>query len=242
MVAKGFKQRYGIDYEVDYEDTFSLVVKAATIRMILSIVVSSGWSLCQLDVHNDFLHGELEEEVFMRQPPGYESSSSPNFVCKLDKALYRLKQAPRAWYSRLSTKLHNLGFQSSKADTSLFFYSKGGVTLFVLVYVDDIIVASSLPSATSALLEDLRTEFALKDLVDLHYFLGIEVSKINNGILMSQEKYASDVLHRVGMSDCKPVNTPLSTSEKLLYMKELLLDQMMLLSTEVLLEHYNTSP
>lgn len=110
MVAKGFKQRYGIDYEVDYEDTFSPVVKAATIRMILSIVVSSGWSLCQLDVHNDFLHGELEEEVFMRQPPGYESSSSPNFVCKLDKALYRLKQAPRAWYSRLSTKLHNLGF------------------------------------------------------------------------------------------------------------------------------------
>jgi histone deacetylase 1/2 len=138
-VAKGFKQRYGIDYE----DAFSPVVKATTIRLILSIVVSRGWSLRQLDVQNAFLHGILEEEVYMKQPPGYVDKSRPTFVCKLDKALYSLKQAPHAWYAWLCGKLQALGFRPSKADTSLFYYNKGKHTMFVLVYVDDIIVASS---------------------------------------------------------------------------------------------------
>lgn len=92
LVTKGFKQRYGIDYE----DTFSTVVKAATIRTVLSIAVYRGWSLRQLDVQNAFLHGVLEGEVYMRQPPGYENSSTSGFICKLDKTLYGLKQAPRA--------------------------------------------------------------------------------------------------------------------------------------------------
>jgi hypothetical protein len=152
LVAKSFKQRYGIDYD----DTFSPVVKMATIRIILSILVSKGWSLRQLDEQNAFLHGYLEEEVFMEQPPGYEDSSKPGYVCKLDKALYGLKQAPRAWYSRLSTKLLSLEFHASKANVSLFFYSKGDVTIFILVYVDDIVVASSSNKAIEALLKDLQ--------------------------------------------------------------------------------------
>src|SRR6185312_81591 len=92
---------------------------------------------------------------------------------------------------------------------------KGNISMYVLVYVDDIIVASSTPSATSALLSDLNKEFALKDLGDLHYFLGIEVNKVSDGLILAQEKYASDVLKIIGMSDCKPVATPMSTSEKL---------------------------
>jgi histone deacetylase 1/2 len=157
LVAKGFKQRYGIDHE----DTFSPVVKIATVRLVLSIAVSRGWTLRQLDVQNAFLHGVLEEEVYMRQPPGFEKGQG--LVCKLDKALYGLKQAPRAWYSRLSTKLQYLGFTPSKSDTSLFFLATPKITMFLLVYVDDIIVVSSIPSAVERLLCQLRDDFALKD-------------------------------------------------------------------------------
>ncbi|KAK1651263.1 hypothetical protein QYE76_069068 [Lolium multiflorum] len=209
LVAKGFKQRYGIDYE----DTFSPVVKAATIRLVLSLAVSQGWNLRQLDVKNAFLHGVLEEEVYMRQPPGYETRVG--HVCKLDKALYGLKQAPRAWYSRLSSKLQSLGFSASKADTSLFFYNKGGVSIFMLIYVDDIVVASSSDKAVTALLHDLGMDFALKDLGELHYFLGIEVKKVHDGVVLSQTKYANDLLHRVNMHICKTVDTPLSVTDKL---------------------------
>jgi hypothetical protein len=200
LVAKGFKQRYGIDYD----DTFSHVVKIATVHTILSIPVSKGWNLHQLDVQNAFLPGYLEE-VYMQQPPGYEDPTRPNYVCKLDKA----------WYSRLISKLITLGFQASKADKSLFFYSHGNIHIFVLVYVDDIIIASSSDHATQALLQDLQKKFALRDLGDLHYFLGIEVTKMKDGLLLTEEKYVSDLLKRVGMSNCKYVATPLSTSEKL---------------------------
>ena len=99
----------------------------------------------------------------MRQPPGYEKQSMSQYVCKLDKALYSLKQAPRAWYSRLSQKLQDIGFQASKADTSLFFYKKGDITIFLLIYVDDIIVTSSSSDAVDALIQDLKKDFALKD-------------------------------------------------------------------------------
>jgi hypothetical protein len=172
---------------IDYEDTFSLVVKVATIRL-LSIVVSKGMSLRLLDIQNTFIYGVLEEEVYMRQPPGY---------------------------SRLSAKLISLGFKSSKADTSLLYYSKGHTYIFMLIYVDDIIVVSATQQATKALLRDLKSDFAIKDLGELHYFLSIEVKKTSNGIMLSQEKYASDILKRVGMMNCKSVNTPMSTLEKL---------------------------
>lgn len=211
LVAKGFKQRYGIDYE----DTFNPVVKAATIRLVLSLAVSQGWSLRQLDVQNAFLHGYLEEDVYMRQPPGYEESKVPHYLCKLDKALYGLKQAPRAWYSRLSKRLQELGFTSSKADTSLFFFNKKGLVMFLLVYADDIIVASSCSQAVTVLPENLEKDFALKDLGELHYFLGIEVKKDGDGLLLSQERYANEILKQVSMTGCKPVSTPLSTVEKL---------------------------
>jgi hypothetical protein len=116
LVAKGFRQHLGIDYD----DMSSPVIKPATIQLVLSLAVSQGWVLRQLDVQNVFLHGVLEEEVFMKQPPGYINAKFPSYSCKLDKALYGLKQASRAWYSRLSDKLQSIGFIPSKADISLF--------------------------------------------------------------------------------------------------------------------------
>jgi hypothetical protein len=211
LVAKGFKQRYGIDYD----DTFSPVVKFATIRLVLSLAVSQGWSLHQLDIQNVFLHVVLEEDVYMKQPPGFEDPSKPTYHCKLDKALYGLKQAPRAWYSRLSLKLQSLGFVPSKADISLFIYHKGSIIIYFLVYVDDIIMTSSSPQAIEALLFDLSSDFAIKDLGSLSYFLGIEVQPAPDGILLTQAKYSTDILRRAGMLSCKSAPTPMSSSQKL---------------------------
>jgi hypothetical protein len=211
LVAKGFKQQYG----VNYEETFSPVVKLATIRVILSLAMARGCSMRQLDVQNAFLHDFLEEDVYIRQPPRYEDITQPNYICKLNKSLYGLKQALRAWYARLSNKLLQLGFKISKVDNSLFYLRNRDITMFILVYVDDIIINSSNSNATSVLLKKLGDDFALKDLCDLHYFLGITVSKVKDGIVLSEDKYAIDLLKRPDMSSCKPVNTPLATSEKL---------------------------
>jgi hypothetical protein len=125
-----------------------------------------------LDVQNTFLHGVLEEEVYMKQSPRFEDSDNTTYHYKLDKALYGLKQAPRAWYSWLNLKLQALGFTPSKAVISLFIYMKWVVTIYLLVYIDGIIIMSSSPFVVDALLANLKSEFAIKDLGDLHYFFG----------------------------------------------------------------------
>lgn len=170
---------------------------------MLSIVVSRGWCLRQLDVQNAFLHGILEE-VYMKQPPGFEDKVHPNYLCKLDKALYGLKQAPRAWFTRPSKKVCDLGFTGSKGDTSLFFNNKGNITIFIINYVDDIIVTSSSQEVVETLLKDLQNDFTLKDVGDLHCFLGIVVNRTSEGIILAHDTYACDLLKRVGMADCKP--------------------------------------
>jgi hypothetical protein len=155
LVAKGFSQRYGLDYV----ETFSPVIKPTIVRLVLSIAVSKGWSIRQADVKNAFLNGELQETVYMKQPPGFISTKFPQHVCKLQKALYSLKQAPRAWHSKLSSKLCTLQFQPCKIDTSLFIYKSANLTMYVLTYVADLIIVSSSEAATTHLLKQLDWVF-----------------------------------------------------------------------------------
>ena len=138
LVAKGFHQQAGFDYS----ETFSPVAKPATIRVILTLALSKGWPLRQLDVNNAFLNGILHEEVYMSQPEGF-TATDPSLVCRLHKALYGLKQAPRAWFEHLAHALFKLGFISSKCDPSLFVYASASHCVYSLVYVDDIIITGS---------------------------------------------------------------------------------------------------
>jgi histone deacetylase 1/2 len=211
LVAQGFTQRYGLDYL----DTYSPVVKHATVRLVLALAMARDWTVRQLDISNAFLHGVLEETAYMRQPPGFEDSAHPNYVCKLHKSIYGLKQSPRAWYSRLSDMLHQLGFSAAKTDTSLFVFHQAGITIYMLVYVDDIVVVSSCPQASAALIRRLGAAFPVKDLGPLYYFLGVEALRDSGGMTLSQGKYATDLLRRTNMDKSKAVSTPMSVQDKL---------------------------
>jgi len=191
------------------------VVKPTLILLVLTIAISYGWNIHQLDVHNAFLNDILQEEVYMAQPPGFAHSVMSSHVCRLHKSLYGLKQAPRASYNRLSEFLLSIRFQASKVDTYLFILSLNGAMIYLLVYVDDILLTGSNSALLHKLITLLQTEFKLRDLGSVHFLLGIEVKLTAIGILLSQHKYALDIIQRVHLASCKPVDTPLSTSSKL---------------------------
>jgi hypothetical protein len=211
LVAKGFEQQAGIDYT----ETFSPVIKPATIRLLLALAVSFDWSIRQLDISNAFLHGSLTEEVFMEQPRGFVDPSNPDAVCKLRKALYGLKQAPRAWYTRLSNFLLDLGFSASLVDTFLFIHISGSVKISLLIYVDDIIVTGTHAHLISALITRMQKKFPVKDLGPLSYFLGIQATRTSEGLHLCQTKYVVDLLSRTHMADAKPAKSPCVSSSKL---------------------------
>ena len=162
-----------------------------------------------------FLNGDLAEEVFMVQPKGFTSSDASQ-VCKLNKVLYGLKQAPRAWFTKLSHTLHQFGFSSAKSDVSLFTQFSPTSTVYILVYIDDILITGNDPVEIYSLIQQLNTIFSLKDLSEMSYFLGVEVNPSpTGGLHLSQKKYISDLLHRVGMRSAKPVPTPMISNLKL---------------------------
>ena len=198
----------------DYKETFAPVVKMTTVRSLLRLVAANQWEVYQMDVSNAFLHGDLDEEVYMKLPPGFRHTH-PNKVCKLRKSLYGLKQAPRCWFKKLSDALLKFSFVQSREDHSLFSLSRKGIELRVLVYVDDLVICGNDAHMLRHFKEYLCRCFAVKDLGKLKYFLGIEISRGPEGIFISQRKYSLDIVTDTGNLGSKPALTPLEQNHKL---------------------------
>ena len=210
LVARGYSQTYGIDYD----ETFAPVAKMNTVRILISCAANFGWSLHQLDVKNAFLHGDLQEEVYMEIPPGFSTSETTGKVCRLKKALYGLKQSPRAWFDKFRRVVCNMGYGQCNGDHTLFYrHGKGKITLLA-VYVDDIIITGDDKEEIARLKECLGKAFEVKDLGRLKYFLGIEVARSAKGIALSQRKYTLDLLSDVGMLGCRAASTPIDQNYK----------------------------
>jgi hypothetical protein len=161
------------------------VVKPATVRTVLSLAVSRSWPVHQLDVKNVFLHGTLSETVYCSQPTGFVDPAQPDCVCLLNKSLYGLKQAPRAWYSWFTTYITSVGFVEAKSDTSLFVFWHGTDTVYLLLYVDDIVLTAFSAALLQQAISTLKQEFAMKDLGPLHHFLGVSVQHQADGLFLT---------------------------------------------------------
>jgi Reverse transcriptase (RNA-dependent DNA polymerase) len=213
LVAKGYTQREGIDYQ----EIFAPVAKLIYVRCLIVIAASRGWPLYQLDVNNAFLHGDLNEEVYMRVPLGYDFQQENNrqVICRLPKSLYGLKQASRNWYSKFSKALQEFGFKQSSSDYSLFTLRSHDSITLLLIYVDDMIITGDNERTINAVKGFIQSHFPIKDLGRLKYFLGIEVARSKAGIFLSQRKYTLDILNEAGLLGAKPVKFPMEPTLKL---------------------------
>jgi hypothetical protein len=195
---------------LDYKETFTPVVKPTTIQTALTIAITQGWLLRQLDVNNAFLHGMLTEDVYMVQPSSFKDDTTPHHVCWLNKAIYGLKQAPRAWYSALKCTILESGSVNSKVDSSLFIHKTKSVTYYFLVYVNDLVIIGNDPIFVSSIIVQLGKQFSLEDMDQLPLLLGMKVIPTTTGLFLSQHKYIRDLLTKINMYGAKKVTTSLS--------------------------------
>ena len=213
LVAQGFTQQYG----TDFDETFCPVIRQESLRLLMALSVKHGLSLHQVDVTTAFLNGTLEDEVYMQQPKGFECQGKEEFVCKLNKSIYGLKQSPRCWNSTLDTYLKEMQFTQTASDPCIYFQKNGKDTMFIGVYVDDIILAAKNEKQLKQVKEKLSSKFDIKDLGELKYFLGmkIEQNKEAGSIWIGQPAYIENLLKRLGMQDSKLTSTPADVSLKL---------------------------
>ncbi|GKE14175.1 putative ribonuclease H-like domain-containing protein [Tanacetum coccineum] len=212
LVAQGYTQEEGIDYD----EVFAPVARIEAIRLFLAYASFKDFVVYQMDVKSAFLYGKIEEEVYVYQPPGFEDPDFPDRVYKVEKALYGLHQAPKAWYETLSTYLLDNGFQRGKIDKTLFIRRDKGDILLVQVYVDDIIFGSTKKSLCTEFEKMMHKKFQMSSMGELTFFLGLQVKQKEDGIFISQDKYVTEILKKFGFSDVKTASTPMETHKPLL--------------------------
>ncbi|GJS34150.1 putative ribonuclease H-like domain-containing protein [Tanacetum coccineum] len=212
LVAQGYTQEEGIDYD----EVFAPVARIEAIRLFLAYASFKDFVVYQMDVKSAFLYGKIEEEVYVCQPPGFEDPDFPDRVYKVEKALYGLHQAPRAWYETLSTYLLDNGFQRGKIDKTLFIRRVKSDILLVQVYVDDIIFGSTKKSLCIEFEKMMHKKFQMSSMGELTFFLGLQVKQKEDGIFISQDKYVTEILKKFGFTDVKTASTPMETHKPLL--------------------------
>ncbi|GKA67274.1 putative ribonuclease H-like domain-containing protein [Tanacetum coccineum] len=212
LVAQGYTQEEGIDYD----KVFAPVAKIEAIRLFLAYASSKDFVVYQMDVKSAFLYGKIEEEVYVCQPLGFKDPEFLDRVYKVEKVLYGLHQAPRAWYKTLSTYLLDNGFQRGQIDKTLFIKRVKGDILLVQVYVDDIILGSTKKSLCIEFEKLMHKKFQMSSMGELTFFLGLQVTQKDNGIFISQDKYVDEILKKFGFSTIKTASTPTETSKPLL--------------------------
>jgi hypothetical protein len=197
---------------LDFDETFAPVARLESIRILLAYATHHGFKLYQMDVKSAFLNGPIKEEVYVEQPPGFESEEYPNHVYKLHKALYGLKQAPRAWYECLRDFLIENGFRIGKADSTLFTRKMGKDLFICQIYVDDIIFGSTNKSFCEEFSKIMTDRFEMSMMGVLTFFLGFQIKQVKEGTFISQTKYTHDILKKFGMDKAKPIKTPMGTN------------------------------
>ncbi|EOY19086.1 Cysteine-rich RLK (RECEPTOR-like protein kinase) 8, putative [Theobroma cacao] len=211
LVAQGYNQ----EERIDYVETFAPVARIEAIRLLLAFACFMNFKLYQMDVKSAFLNGFIQEEVYVEQPPGFEDFEKPDHVLKLHKALYELKQAPRAWYERLSKFLVEKGYVRGNIDTTLFIKKYLNDLIVFQIYVDDIVFCVTNEALCKNFAKEMQGEFDMSMMGELKYFLGLQIKQSEKGIFINQERYIQDMLKKFDMLKLKPICTLMSPSTKL---------------------------
>ncbi|GJZ59611.1 putative ribonuclease H-like domain-containing protein [Tanacetum coccineum] len=209
--ARLVAQRYTQEEGIGYDEVFAPIARIEAIRLFLAYASFNDFMAYQMDVKSAFLYGKIEEEVYVCQPPGFEDPEFPDRVYKVEKALYRLHQAPRAWNETLSIYLLDNGFQRGKIDKTLFIKRYKGDILLVQVYVDDIIFGSTKKELCIAFEKLMHEKFQMSSMGELTFFLGLQVQQKKDGIFISQDKYVGEILKKFGFIEVKTASTPMET-------------------------------
>ncbi|GJU33840.1 retrovirus-related pol polyprotein from transposon TNT 1-94 [Tanacetum coccineum] len=211
LVAQGYNQQEGIDYD----ETYALVARLESIRILLAYACALDFKLFQMDVKRAFLNGFINEEIYVAQPPGFIDFEKPDHVYKLKKALYGLKQAPKAWYNILKAFLIKHEYKMGMVDNTLFTKKKSSNLIIIQIYVDDIIFGSTCQDMCDEFAKIMHDKFEMSMMGELNFFLGLQIKRIKDGIFFNQSKYIKEMLKKFGLEEFKPMKTPMSSDTKL---------------------------